>query len=632
MPVSAPVSAAAASVVQNLIAQRSLRAVFQPIVDFSDGSIQGYEGLIRGPAGTSLESPAALFAQAAAQDCVIELEHEAARVCVEAFAELGYGGKLFLNFSARALSQLAEAPPVVFRLFERRRGDLSASAASAATGLADAPPAFDASRIVIELTEQSEMDDLRDFAPVIDMLRASGAQFALDDYGSAYSSMNVWVRLQPDVVKIDRFFIQDIANDTLKFEAVRAMMHFARASGARLIAEGIETEADLIVVRDMGIGSGQGYFLGRPAEHPPRMLAQQAREAVCAGHIAVFPETTRPAQTNPGGAAAAKMLVRAPALPREATNNDVLELFNRQPDLHALAVVENDRPIALINRRSFMDRYALPYHRELFGKKACMQFANASPVMIERSMTVEQMATLLASDDQRYLADGFVITDNGLYVGLGTGESLVRAVTEVRIQAARYANPLTFLPGNIPISSHIARLMEHDAGFHACYVDLNNFKPFNDQYGYWQGDEVLKFAASVLAEVCDPTRDFLGHVGGDDFMILFQSEDWQRRARRAIDTFNDGARRFYAPADQLAGGIHGEDRRGNPTFFTFVTMAIGCVRIAPGGGAAHNGSEAIASLAALAKRRAKYDPSGLFVIDGDAHATPQPDDAPAESD
>jgi len=251
-------------------------------------------------------------------------------------------------------------------------------------------------------------------------------------------------------------------------------------------------------------------------------------------------------------------------------------------------------------------------------------------VVIERSMTIEQMAALLASDDQRYLADGFVITDNGLYEGLGTGESLVRAVTEVRIQAARYANPLTFLPGNIPISSHISRLMEHDAGFHACYVDLNNFKPFNDQYGYWQGDEVLKFAASVLADVCDPMRDFLGHVGGDDFMILFQSDDWHERATRAIDSFNAGARRFYAPADQLAGGIHGEDRRGNPTFFSFVTMAIGCVRIAPGGGAAHHGSEAIASLAAVAKRRAKHAPSGLVVIDGDApEEVPSADDATA---
>ncbi|MFM0211630.1 phosphodiesterase [Paraburkholderia sediminicola] len=586
--------------IEELIARRDLSAVFQPVINFDDGAILGYEGLIRGPAGTSLEAPFALFSQALAEGCTLDLEQAAARTCIDAFARLDFDGKLFLNFSAGAIRQLAEARDDTLALL-RHRG-------------------VDPQRIVIELTEQSTIPDVAGFLSVISVLRTVGAQFALDDYGTANASMNLWVRLQPDVVKIDRFFIHGISSDSLKFEAVRAMQHFANASGAQLVAEGIEDEADLIVVRDMGIGCGQGYFFGRPHAQPARSVTDDARDALRAGHIAVFPETTRTVSSaSPsGGMASAKMMVHAPALPRHATNNDVLELFNRLPDLHAVAVVEHDEPVALINRRSFMDRYALPYHRELFGKRPCLQFANASPVIIEKSMTVEQMAKLLASDDQRYLADGFVITDNdGKYAGLGTGENLVRAVTEVRIEAARYANPLTFLPGNIPISSHIARLLGNDAGFYACYVDLNHFKPFNDQYGYWQGDEVLKFAAVVLADVCDPTRDFLGHVGGDDFLILFQSEDWQDRVLRAIHLFNEGAQRFYAPADRLAGGIHGEDRRGNPTFFGFVTMAIGCVRVESDGGPSFYSSEEIALVAALAKRRAKHETSGFVLIDAD---------------
>lgn len=266
-----------------------------------------------------------------------------------------------------------------------------------------------------------------------------------------------------------------------------------------------------------------------------------------------------------------------------------------------------------------MDRFALPYHREVFGRKPCLQFANDAPLMIENATTVEQLALLLANNDQRYLADGFVITEHGRYVGLGTGESLVRAVTEMRIEAARYANPLTFLPGNIPISAHIDRLLARDAGFHACYVDLNQFKPFNDQYGYWQGDEVLKYAATVLAGICDPQRDFLGHVGGDDFLVLFQSDDWHARAAAAIGRFNDGAQRFYTLVDQRAGGLHGEDRHGNPAFFGFVTMAIGAVGVPAGAHRAMRyGSDEIASVAALAKRRAKQQPDGLAVVDLDA--------------
>ncbi|PAJ97300.1 EAL domain-containing protein [Burkholderia ubonensis] len=580
-----------------LIADRALAAVFQPIVDLGSGTVIAYEGLIRGPRGTDLETPAALFAQAARDGASIALEHAAAITCLDAFAALGCDGKLFLNFSAGAILALAREREHARMLLERAQ--------------------IAAERIVIELTEQNASTDLAQVAPAVALLRDTGIQFALDDYGTANASMNLWLRLHPDVVKIDRFFIHDIALDPLKFEAVRAMQHFAHASGAKLIAEGIEHERDLIVVRDMGICCVQGFLLGRPHAQPERVIAPAARDAIRAPHIAVFPDASRAAR--PSGTVAAKMLVAAPALPRDVTSNDVLALFNRMPELHAVALVEHERPVALVNRRSFMDRFALPYHREVFGRKPCLQFANDAPLMIENATTVEQLALLLANNDQRYLADGFVITEHGRYVGLGTGESLVRAVTEMRIEAARYANPLTFLPGNIPISAHIDRLLARDAGFHACYVDLNQFKPFNDQYGYWQGDEVLKYAATVLAGICDPQRDFLGHVGGDDFLVLFQSDDWHARAAAAIGRFNDGAQRFYTLVDQRAGGLHGEDRHGNPAFFGFVTMAIGAVGVPAGAHRAMRyGSDEIASVAALAKRRAKQQPDGLAVVDLDA--------------
>ncbi|KVT73432.1 diguanylate cyclase [Burkholderia ubonensis] len=580
-----------------LIADRALAAVFQPIVDLGSGTVIAYEGLIRGPRGTDLETPAALFAQAAREGATIALEHAAAITCLDAFAALGCDGKLFLNFSAGAILALAREREHAYTLLERAQ--------------------IAAERIVIELTEQNASTDLAQVAPAVASLRDAGIQFALDDYGTANASMNLWLRLHPDVVKIDRFFIHDIALDPLKFEAVRAMQHFAHASGAKLIAEGIEHERDLIVVRDLGICCVQGFLLGRPHAQPERVVAPAARDAIRAPHIAVFPDASRAAR--PSGTVAAKMLVAAPALPRDVTSNDVLALFNRMPELHAVALVEHERPVALVNRRSFMDRFALPYHREVFGRKPCLQFANDAPLMIENATTVEQLALLLANNDQRYLADGFVITEHGRYVGLGTGESLVRAVTEMRIEAARYANPLTFLPGNIPISAHIDRLLARDAGFHACYVDLNQFKPFNDQYGYWQGDEVLKYAATVLAGICDPQRDFLGHVGGDDFLVLFQSDDWHARAAAAIGRFNDGAQRFYTLTDQRAGGLHGEDRHGNPAFFGFVTMAIGAVGVPAGAHRAMRyGSDEIASVAALAKRRAKQQPDGLAVVDLDA--------------
>ncbi len=201
--------------IEQLIAENALRAVFQPIVRFADGEILGYEGPIRGPAGTALESPAALFEQVVEQVAHkargVELEQAAARACIAAFAKLDCPGLLFVNFSAAAIESglNARAAP----------GDLARE-----SGL-------EAKRLVIELTEQSVIADADRFGASVRVLRASGSQFALDDYGSANVSMNLWVRLAPHYVKIDRFFVSDIARDPLKFEAVKAMVSFANASG-----------------------------------------------------------------------------------------------------------------------------------------------------------------------------------------------------------------------------------------------------------------------------------------------------------------------------------------------------------------------------------------------------------------
>jgi len=190
-----------------LLAHDSLRAVFQPIVRLADGEIAGYEGLIRGPANTPLETPLALLAQAGREQCKLRLEIAAARVCCEAFARLNGAGLLFINASAATIEACFH-------------GGHGIAALAGESALAPA-------RIVIELTEQSVIGNPKHFEATVRELRAAGSTLALDDYGTANASMNLWVRLTPSYVKIDRFFIDNIATDPLKFEAVKAMAAFA---------------------------------------------------------------------------------------------------------------------------------------------------------------------------------------------------------------------------------------------------------------------------------------------------------------------------------------------------------------------------------------------------------------------
>jgi diguanylate cyclase (GGDEF)-like protein len=464
-------------------------------------------------------------------------------------------------------------------------------------------------RIVLELTEHERIDDPALLHELLQDLRRMGLQFALDDFGDGRSSLRLWSQLQPEIVKIDKYFVQGVQDDAAKCASIKALVQLAEVFGARLVAEGIETEAEFAVVRDLGVSLGQGYLLGRPDAAPPGQLPPTVVSLFQTHKIAVFPETVRlPIRSASTG----QLAIHAPAVAPSVQNDRIARLFSEHPDLHALPVVEGDRAIGIINRRAFMDRYAQPYQREVYGRKPCTMFMNDRPLLLEKSTPLESLTQVLTGEDQRYLSDGFIVTDEGRYAGIGTGESLVRAVSEIRIEAARYANPLTFLPGNIPISEHIARLLASRASFTACYFDLNQFKPFNDRYGYWRGDKMIKLAAELIARHCDPLRDFLGHVGGDDFIVLFQSDDWRLRCEQIVVMFNLEARQLYDAEDIANGRIRGEDRHGNPAFFPATTMSIGAVQ-ASGSGRFTN-HEDVASAAAAAKHQAKQAKSGLFIL------------------
>jgi GGDEF domain-containing protein len=296
-----------------------------------------------------------------------------------------------------------------------------------------------------------------------------------------------------------------------------------------------------------------------------------------------------------------------------ATSNDELaQVFLREEQLHAIAVVDGQRPVAIINRTHFMNDYSKLYFREIWGKKSCLMHANGQPRLIERDHSVEELIGILTSEDQRYLVDGFIVTENGRYAGLATADQLVRSVTETRIEAARHANPLTFLPGNVPISQHIERLLASGGEFVACYADLNHFKPFNDQYGYWRGDEMIRLLAGIILSHCDTQCDFVGHVGGDDFIMLFQSSDWRQRCEAIIAELGSRAMQMFDEDARRRGGIEAEDRHGVVRFFPCTSLSIGAVEVGAG---VYMRAEDVATRAALAKHRAKSSADGLCVLE-----------------
>ena len=142
------------------------------------------------------------------------------------------------------------------------------------------------------------------------------------------------------------------------------------------------------------------------------------------------------------------------------------------------------------------------------------------------------------------------------------------------------ANPLTYLPGSITIENLLNKRLKKETPTAFCQLDLSNFKAFNDRYGYARGNEVLLMTANIVIEVVraeENEGDFVGHIGGDDFVVITSPGRYENICRAIIDSFDKRVSDFYDLEDRQRGYIHGETRQGQMTSFPIMTMAISVV-------------------------------------------------------
>ncbi|RIJ09600.1 GGDEF domain-containing protein [Pseudomonas sp. 91RF] len=573
------------SALSSILTQSGLHSLFQPIICLSERRILGYEALTRGPSNSPLHSPIALFAVARQAGRLSELEIACRQSACRRFNEQQLPGKLFLNVSPESLLEAAHQPGRTLQLLQD-------------FGI---PP----SQVVIELTEQTPIDDFQLLQTALHHYRAMGFSIALDDLGAGYSSLRLWSELRPDYVKIDRHFIDGIHQDALKREFVGSILQIAKASRAQVIAEGIELPEELAVLTEMGVDLVQGYLLGRPQEHPPR----DAR--------ALMPKHDSSAVAlNDEGSDLSALLNDQPAVNRDTPTATVLEAFRRQANLNSLAVLdEQGQPCGIVHRHSLSDALLKPFATDLFARKPISRLMNDDFLAVEMSQSLQQVSRLITSRARQRIEEDFIITLNGSYLGLGRVIDVLKLITELKIQQARYANPLTLLPGNVPIQQCLTRLLQQGRESVICYVDIDSFKPFNDIYGYGRGDEVLLCLAQCLNERVDPSRDFVGHIGGDDFLLVLGPEDWRKRLNQLLDDFQSQCRRFYRPEHLEAGCFVAPNRQGIRQEFPLLSLSIGVVHLHPEACAQLDASQ-LAELASQAKHHAKNVPGySVHVID-----------------
>ncbi|MBD9566900.1 bifunctional diguanylate cyclase/phosphodiesterase [Pseudomonas sp. PDM09] len=581
------------SALSSILTQSGLHSLFQPIISLSERRIVGYEALSRGPSNSPLHSPVALFAVARQAGRLNELEIACRQSACRRFNEQQLPGKLFLNVSPESLLEAAHQPGRTLQLLQD-------------FGI---PP----SQVVIELTEQTPTDDFQLLQNALHHYRAMGFSIALDDLGAGYSSLRLWSELRPDYVKIDRHFIDGIHQDALKREFVGSILQIAKASRAKVIAEGIELPEELAVLTEMGVDLLQGYLLCRPQEHPPR----DARTFIPKPNSVA-------AILNEEVSDLSALLNDQPAVTSDTPTATVLEAFRSQANLNSLAVLDKQgQPCGIVHRHSLSDALLKPFATDLFARKPISRLMSDDFLAVELSQSLQQVSRLITSRARQRIEEDFIITLNGSYLGLGRVIDVLKLITELKIQQARYANPLTLLPGNVPIQQCLTRLLQQKRESVICYVDIDSFKPFNDIYGYGRGDEVLLCLAQCLNDRIDPSRDFVGHIGGDDFLLVLGPEDWRKRLNQLLDDFHSQCRRFYRSEHLEAGCFIAPNRQGIRQEFALLSLSIGVVHLHPQACAKLDASQ-LAEMASQAKHHAKNVPGySVHVIDSLAVSGPE---------
>ena len=542
-----------AQMLENILDNGSLTPLFQPIVSLKENKIYGYEALIRGPSDSPLHSPINLFDAASRNGRLAELDLLCREIAITKFGQLKLDEKLFINTIPEVLLQQDYQHGLTLDFIKK-------------VGLS-------AKQVVIELTEQYPINDYKLMRDATDHYREMGFSIAIDDLGAGYSGLRTWSEIQPDFVKLDRHFIQDIHLDKNKRQFVQSMIDIAKGVNCQVIGEGIEVREEYLTSNAINIDFAQGYYFGRPAAEVKRHIETE-----------LFAKRKPPTNLNTyyprENTLVRSLLINIPPLASTDSVNHAGERFQKSPELSGLPILKTDGTVAgMIWRNEFMTLFASRYGRELHGRKPVSLFIGTEPTITDIDFPLKELSKKITSQDGSIQYGLFVITENGKYRGLGSLMDLLKQITNMQITTARHANPLTGLPGNVPISEHTTIVIDEARDTVMCYFDLDNFKPYNDIYGYGKGDQVIRKTASLLMEYTDSELDFVGHVGGDDFVILFESENWQQRCSEILSAFTALLSELYKPEHIDEQGMMAQDRQGNNVFYPLLSLSIGAVSV-----------------------------------------------------
>lgn len=574
-----------------------LRSVYQPILDLREGHVFGWEALARGPEESYFHSPQMLFDFAEEVGNVFTLERVCREQALAGLGQMGQGQKLFLNIHPRTLGDPDFRPGETMVLLER-------------FGL-------NPHNVVFEITERHPIKDFTLFHRTLDHYRSQGYLVAIDDVGTGYSGLSSLAKVRPDFIKVDMGLIRGIDINPVARALLETLVTFADKIGCAIVAEGIETDTELTSIMAMGVHYGQGFHLGRPAA--PKQPA--AIPATLLSRVKV-----RAGQEWSCSLPVRDLVEPAIQVPPDAPTKHVKRMLDTQP-IGGVVVAQNNRPLGLVMSHNLDRLLGAYYGTSLYWDRNVTRVMDPAPLIVDGSVPVEQVAGTAMSRERFKIYDHIIVTTNGSLQGIVSVQKMLDALARVQVEMAKGMSPLTGLPGNVALELEIERLCQAGEPASFIYADLDHFKVYNDTYGFEAGDQMIMLIARVLSwslKRHGAAADFLGHLGGDDFVMITSPARAERICRAVVRCFGRLVGRCYTGSDRENGYVLGKDRMGQPGRFPLVSVSLAIV---DSQGASQIGT--ISKRAAEVKRYAKSLPGNVFVRDRrsppEEAAAPPPD-------
>ena len=573
--------------IMNILKNKEIQSVFQPIVSLKNGSVLGYEALSRISAKKCTFSIQEAFSIAKDLDCLWEFECLCRFSSIKAARYMPQNLKLFLNVTPGILSCSSFKKGITCEKSEKYH--------------------IDSSNIVFEAPETSSIQDPAMFQKLLEHYRKYGFQIALDRTSSGLSGMNRIFDVNPQYIKIDREIIRDIETDEMNRSFISALSKLSENSGIQLIAVGIETYGQMKAAIELGIDYAQGFYFAKPTDKFEK-ISSKIRQKI----IRLSNEQNHLQLTHSSFHTVRELCSKMPILSPDDRFSDVYEIMN-DPCITEAAVIGDDGEfLGILTRRQVLQSMSGMYGYTLHARKSVIEIMDSSCLTITPDTPVETAAKMAMARYQPYTYDSLPLVDGTTqrFLGFVSIKDLLLSAVSIQVKRATDCNPLTGLPGNHMIDEQIEQLLGNTEPFAIIYFDLDNFKAYNDAYGFSNGDQMIKMVAKILTEVSDQ-NDFCGHVGGDDFVMITRGDRTESVCKEIFSNFSQLSRSLYSKEDCERGYIISRNRKGYIESFPLASISAAAITNRSQN---YNSMEELSLVIAKTKKQAKQKTGNSLCI------------------